>query len=169
MPPEPILVSDNVVLYGDEDIACHDIIPQMKDYSSRYADWYAYGIADTIWVTGRVNYNIFAMEYDMDDDAMQDVVAYFTSSTNIGSLGNITLDVWTEIGNEASKTTFRDWVSLNPKFKSLEYVRVDILRTMTNGLHDFGITQYVGGKQFQFIYAFDGEMYSKAKWQKVVE
>ncbi|MDR2087924.1 MAG: hypothetical protein LBP73_01035 [Clostridiales Family XIII bacterium] len=160
--PEPVLVPNDFALYDDGDIVCRDIIPQMENRTEQYADWYAYDIADVIVHTKRTIYDIFAMEYDMDDDGKQDVIAYFISSANSGSLGNITLDIWTETDRETSKNTFRDWIELNPKFKNLEYVRVDILSTKTNGFHDFGITTYAGGEQYQFVYAFDGEMYSKA-------
>jgi hypothetical protein len=169
---KPGLVSNDSVLYDSEDIACRDIIPKMKSEPRKYADWYAYDIADVILTTGKVHYDIFAMEYDINDDAKQDVVAYFISSTNSGSLGNITLDVWVENDGEIPKKPFKNWILLNPKFESfeiLEYVQVDILNTKTNGFHDFGVTMRVGGKPFQSVYEFDGEMYNEVKWQKFAE
>jgi hypothetical protein len=166
---KPELVSNDVVLYGNADIACHDIIPKMESRPLQYSDYYAYDIAEVIYATRKVDYDIFAMGYDMDDDAKQDVITYFMSPIHVGRLGNIAPDIWTEDNFKASGIPFRDRILLNPPVAGLKYVRIDILNAKTNGFHDFGVTQLVSGKEFQSIYAFDGEMYSKVKWQKVTE
>lgn len=111
------------------------------------------------WTSVGAMYQVYYGRFDLDGDAIDEIVAYAISVINSGSLGNIQLDIWKGEGGNYINIGFEDALLLNPHESGFENLKVDILTERQNDYCVIRITSEYSDENITQIAAYSGDRY----------
>lgn len=110
----------SILLYGCKDdtestnVLSSNLLAEMTATTeSEILELYNSQIKETI-NAGVKAYSVNATTFDLNKDGNDEIIAYFISSLNSGSLGNINVDIWTKENGVYKNIGIRNPIYLNP-------------------------------------------------------
>lgn len=111
------------------------------------------------WTSLGAAYQVYYGRFDLDGDAIDEIIAYAMSTMNSGSLGNIQLDIWKENDDGYMNIGFKDALLLNPHEPGFEDLKVDIMTERQNGYCLIGITSQYSDRNKTQIASYSSDRY----------